>query len=66
MLRIKQFLEENGISQSLAARKSEVNQSCFNRIVNGKEQPFRLRGKRIADAIGWTGSVDDLFSEVDQ
>lgn len=64
-LRIKQYLADKGISQSEAARLSGVNQTNLCRIVNGLEQPFSKRGKRIADAIGWTGSVDELFSEVE-
>lgn len=53
-----------GLSQAKLARVADVNQSCMSRIENGKEPPYPIRGKRIADALGWTGDPAELFEEV--
>lgn len=66
MLRIKQVLIEKHMSQAECARLASVNQTSLSRIVRGKEPPFRHRGKRIADALGWEGEVSELFEEVSE
>lgn len=53
-----------GMSQAKLARVADVNQSCMSRIENGKEPPYPVRGKRIADALGWKGDPAELFEEV--
>lgn len=53
-----------GMSQAKLARVADVNQSCMSRIENGKEPPYPIRGKRIADALGWKGDPAELFEDV--
>lgn len=64
MLRIKLEIEKRGISQSQLARMAGVNQTCISRIVNGKEPAYPRRGRRIAEALGWEGHVEELFKEI--
>lgn len=52
------------MSQAKLARIADVNQSCMSRIEAGKEPPYPIRGKRIADALGWKGDPAELFEEV--
>lgn len=65
MLVIEKVLKEKGLSQSKAARLADVNASSMSRIVRGLEEPFPLRGQRIANALGWEGDWQDLFGEVE-
>lgn len=64
MLRIKQELYRQRMSQAECARLASVNQTAFCRIVNGKEPAYPKRGQRIADALGWKGDPAELFEEV--
>lgn len=65
MLMLKRELNRLHISQSECARRAGINQTSISRIVNGKEPAFPNRGKRIAEAIGWTGEPAKLFEEVE-
>ena len=65
MLRIKNVLEERGLSQSKAARLADVSEASFSRIVRGVEPPYSKRGQRIADALEWHGAWEELFEEAD-
>lgn len=64
MLRIAKLRSEKGISQAKLARIADVNASSLNRIENGKEPLYPVRGRRIADALGWNGDPDALLEEV--
>ena len=65
MLRVKYELDRLGMTQAAFAEKAEVNVASLSRIVNGKEEAYPKRGRRIADAMGWRGSLDELFSELE-
>ena len=50
------------------ARRAEVAPETMSRIINGKQMPGFKRGQsaeRIAEAVGWTGDVHDLFKEAE-
>ena len=64
MLRLTQERERLGMSQAKLARLAEINASSLSRIEGGKELAYPHRGKRIADALGWTGDPMELFEEV--
>lgn len=64
MKRVVLERQKLGMSQAKLARAADVNQSCMSRIENGKEPPYPMRGKRIADALGWKGDPAELFEEV--
>ena len=64
MLLVSVERRKRGLSQSKLARIADVNATSMSRIENGKEPPYRLRGKRIADALGWEGDPAELFREV--
>ena len=64
MLRIQIELARRNMSQSECARRAGVNQTSMSRIVRGLEPAFPKRGKRIAEAIGWEGDLEELFQEV--
>ena len=63
MLVIRRVLFERGISQRALAGKTGVDPASLSRIVNGKEPAYSKRGKRIAEALGWTGDPAGLFQE---
>ena len=65
-LKIKQVLNERGLSQAKIARMCDVNESSMSRIVRGIEPPYSSRGQRIADALGWHGDWRELFEAVDE
>ena len=64
MKRVVLERQKLGMSQAKLAQAADVNQSCMSRIENGKEPPYPMRGKRIADALGWKGDPAELFEEV--
>ena len=65
MLRVKYELDRLGMTQAAFAEKAKVSPASLSRIVNGKEPAYPKRGRRIAKAPGWLGSVDELFSELE-
>ena len=65
MLVVEQERKRLGLSQSKLARLADVNATSMSRIERGKEPAYPHRGKRIADALGWTGEVSALFEEVE-
>lgn len=64
MLLVEKERRNRGISQAKLARLADVNQSSMSRIEHGNEPAYPHRGKRIADALGWTGDPAALFEEV--
>ena len=65
MLRVKYELDRLGMSQAAFAEKANVNAAALSRIVNGKEPAYPKRGRRIANALGWTRPVEELFAELE-
>ena len=65
MLRVKYELDRLGMTQAAFAEKARVSTACLSRIVNGKEPAYPRRGRRMADALGWRGTIDELFSELE-
>lgn len=55
-----------GFSQAEVARRIGANPSSVSRIESGKEPPYPMRAKRIADALGWEGDPMELFEEVEE
>lgn len=53
-----------GVSQAELARMTGAHPTSISRIESGKEPPYPLRAKRIADALGWDGDPMELFKEV--
>jgi len=54
-----------GISQAELARRVGCCASSLSRIEHGKEPAYRIRGQKIADALGWKGDPEELFEEVE-
>lgn len=65
MLRVKYELNRLGMTQAAFAEKAGVNASSLSRIVNGKEPAYPKRSKRIAEALSWHGTIEELFSELE-
>lgn len=65
MMAVVQERRKLGLSQAGLARKIGANPSSISRIEAGKEPPYPLRARRIADAVGWKGDPMELFKEVD-
>lgn len=65
MLRVKYELDRLGMTQAAFAEKAHVSEASLSRIVNGKEPAYPKRGQRIADALGWRGSVEELFEPLE-
>ena len=66
-MRIKQLLISDKPTMREIAEAAGLEQETFSRIVNGKQQPSFAEGRsaeRIAKAMGWSGSVRELFEEV--
>ena len=64
MLKVKELRISQRMSQSELARRARVNQTSMSRIERGLEPAFPRRGARIAEALEWTGSLEELFGEV--
>jgi len=65
VLRIKKHLGERCMTQAEGAQLCGLKQQAFNRIVNGIEPPYENRGKRIAEALEWSGDWRELFEEIE-
>lgn len=65
MLRIVSERKHRGMSQAELARRAGINQASMSRIEAGKEPAYRNRGRRIAQALGWSDDPEALFIEVD-
>ncbi|WP_347711270.1 helix-turn-helix domain-containing protein [Olsenella uli] len=65
MLGVKYELDRLGMTQAAFAEKARVSTSSLSRIVNGKEPAYPKRGRRIAEAMGWRGTLDELFGELE-
>ena len=66
-MRIKQLLSNDKPTLREVARAAGLEPESFYRIVNGKQQPSFAEGRsaeRIARAVGWRGTVRELFEEV--
>lgn len=63
MLRIVSERKHRGMSQAELARRAGINQASMSRIESGKEPPYRNRGRRIAEALGWQDDPETLFAE---
>lgn len=59
--KVRALREELGMSQAELARLANVNQTSLSRIERGLEPPYPNRGRRIADALGWSGELRELF-----
>ena len=64
MLKVKEERLKKGLSQCKLAQLAGINPTSMSRIEAGKEQAFRLRGAKIANALDWKGDVNELFKEV--
>lgn len=67
MLKIEKLLSERPTIRAVADR-AEIDPATLSRIIHGKQTPGYGEGQsaeRIAQAVGWTGNVRDLFEEVD-
>ena len=62
--RCKLLRQSQGMSGAELARRVGCNASSISRIENGLEPAYRIRGQKIADALGWTGNVEELWEEV--
>lgn len=60
---IDEVLYNKHMSQAELSRRANVNQSSLSRIMNGREPAFPKRGKRIAEALGWSDDPAELFKE---
>lgn len=58
------YMKALGITQRQAADKCGMKYQAISRIATCQEPPYPERGKRIADALGWPGTVESLFEEV--
>lgn len=50
-----------GLNQADLAQLANVYAPRICRIESGKCEPFRPEAQRIATALNWTGTVEDLF-----
>lgn len=66
MTRLQLELLRRGLSQRELAERAGVCESSLSRICNGKEPAYPGRGKRIADALGWSDDPAELFEEVSE
>jgi len=69
MLLIEQkYFPKNPLAVQDVARKAGIARETLSRIISGKQSPSFAEGgsaERIAQAIGWTGDVHELFEEIE-
>lgn len=65
MKRLLYEIKRLGLKQRDVARAANVNESSLSRIINGTEPAYPLRGKRIAEAVGWTEEPALLFEDIE-
>lgn len=61
MLRIKEILDEKGMSQQELAEKTGLTAATISSIINGKSSPKLVILEKIAEAFGI--SIQDLFPQ---
>ena len=64
MMKIKKLLREKNVKQSELANLTSINEATISLIVNGRLRPYPVQAKKIALALGFEGSTEELFSEV--
>lgn len=60
--RLKSEREARGLSIAELARLAWVNQSELSKMERGRVIPYERQARRIADAVGWSGELAELFS----
>jgi transcriptional regulator with XRE-family HTH domain len=64
MKRVKKALLDSGMTQKELAERAGIDAAALSRIVNGRTVVYHGWASRIAEALGWTGEVEELFEEV--
>ena len=64
-LKVRELQREYG-SQAKLARETGIGAASISRIMRGLEPPYPNRARKIADALHWEGTLEELFSEVDE
>lgn len=65
MLKMKEIREKQNKSQAQVGRDGGMHPSSISMIENGRLKAGKSQMKKIADALGWTGSPEELFEEVE-
>ena len=65
MLQIKYELDKRHMKQVTLAQTTGIHEASISRIVNGKEEAYSGRAKRIADALDWEGDPAELFRDLE-
>ncbi|MGI1690040.1 helix-turn-helix domain-containing protein [Thermoanaerobacter uzonensis] len=53
-----------GITQKELSEITGIDSSTISRLENGIMKPYPGWQRKIADALGWDGNIDELFEEV--
>lgn len=65
MLQLKYELDQRRMKQVSLAQATGINEASISRIVNGKEEAYSGRARRIAEALGWEGDPAELFKDLE-
>lgn len=65
MLQLKYELDRRQMKQVSLARATGIHEASISRIVNGKEEAYSGRAKRIAEALGWDRDPAELFKDLE-
>lgn len=62
-LLLRRLRMARGLSQSELARIVGCGSSEICKIENGRETPYSIRAGKIADALKWQGSTEELLAD---
>ncbi|WP_158094472.1 helix-turn-helix transcriptional regulator [Olsenella sp. An290] len=57
--------EKQGLTQAALARVAWLNSSELSKMERGRTVPYEEQARRIAAALGWEGSLEELFEPID-
>lgn len=61
---IKHLRKQLGWSQARLARESSLCQSTLSQIESGRLKPYQGQLEKLAQALRWTGDVQDLLGDI--
>jgi transcriptional regulator with XRE-family HTH domain len=65
MLAIEREMGMRGITQTALAEKTGYHRVYVNRIIRGREKPYKKFLETVAHTLNWQGDPADLMREVE-
>ena len=64
MILAKKLAYDKHIKNVTLSKLTGISEPAISKILNGRQYPYPTEAKRIALALDYDGSVEELFSEV--